>query len=229
MAVSISRRQFMASLGATAAFGARTTTRVRATSQAITFGYAAITWAGRDREAIADIAAAGYAGIQLRATVLREYAGRPAALREELARHHLTFVALSSGNLRIDPAVEAEDLATHTANARFLRDAGGLYLQIIDERPRDRAVGDADYDRLGRLLTELGKRTADVGIPLAYHHHMNSIGEPPDAIARILEASDPKFVKLLLDVAHYQQGGGDPVRAVKQYADRIALLNITDV
>src|SRR5205823_5918813 len=96
-------------------------------------------------------------------------------------------------------------------------------------RPRDRAATAADCARLGRLLTELGKRTADAGIPLVYHHHMNSIGQPPDAIARIVEASDPRYVKLLLDIAHYQQGGGDPARAVRQYAERIGFLHLKDV
>ena len=194
---------------------------------AIRFGYAAITWGGRDLEAIADIAAAGFPGIQIRSSILRDFASRPAQLAEELARHKLAFVALSSGDLRIDHA--DDDLATHAANAKFVRDAGGLFLQIIDERPKGREVTAADCVRLGGLLTELGKRTAGIGIPLVYHHHMNSIGQPPDAIARILDASDPRYVRLLLDVAHYQQGGGDPVRAVKEYADRIGLLHIKDV
>src|SRR5438552_117824 len=70
---------------------------------------------------------------------------------------------------------------------------------------------------------------ADTGIPLAYHHHMNSIGEPPDAIARILDAADPRYVRLLLDIAHYQQGGGDPVAAVRHYADRLIFLHVKDV
>src|SRR5947208_823745 len=172
----ISRREFVVRCGVAAIAGPRPIAQARRPAPgAIRFGYAAITWGGRDLDAIADIAAAGYPGIQIRSTILRDYASRPAALRDELARHHLAFVALSSGNLRIDPAVEADDLATHAAHARFVRDAGGLYLQIIDERPRSRAVTPDDCARLGRLLTELGKRTADVGIPLAYHHHMNSI------------------------------------------------------
>jgi inosose dehydratase len=219
----ISRREFIA--GLTAALTASDV--ARADEPAIRFGYAAITWGGRDLEAIADIAAAGYPGIQLRSSILRDFASRPAALAEELARHKLTFVALSSGNLRIDNA--EDDLATHAANAKFVHAAGGLFLQVIDERPKGREVTAADCGRLGRLLTELGKRTADAGVPLVYHHHMNSIGQPPDAIARILDAADPQSVKLLLDVAHYQQGGGDPVHAVKQYAQRIALLHIKDV
>src|SRR5207244_12377469 len=123
---------------------------------------------------------------------------------------------LSSGNLRLDPAVEAEELATHTRNARFLRDAGGTYLQVIDERPKGRAIVAADYTRCGRLLTELGKRTADLGVPLVYHHHMNSLGEKPDEVAAVLDAADRRHVRLLFDVAHYQQAGGDPIRGLRQ-------------
>ena len=78
-------------------------------------------------------------------------------------------------------------------------------------------------------MTELGKRTMDIGIPLAYHHHMNSLGEKPEEIARIMDAADPRYVKLLLDIAHYQQGGGDPVGAVRQYANRLIVVHIKDV
>ena len=227
---SISRREFVAATAAGLAASPLAAARAFAqSSPEIHVGCAAITWGGDDRQAIADIADAGYSGIQLRSTVVARYANDPAALGNELKAHRLTFVALSSGNLRIDPAVESEELATHTRHASFVRDAGGLYLQVIDERPKGRDVTPADCARLGRLMTELGRRIADAGIPLAYHHHMNSIGESPDAIARILEAADPRYVKLLLDIAHYQQGGGDPVAAVRCYADRLIFLHIKDV
>jgi inosose dehydratase len=193
----------------------------------IRFAYAAITWGGHDLEAIADIAAAGYPGIQLRSNILPDYAKRPSALKDELARHHLTFVALSSGNVNID-GVEAEEIATHVSHAQFLRDCGGLYLQCIDTRPK-RLLASEDYQRLGRLLTEIGKRTADLGIPLGYHNHMNSMGERPEEVDRILEAADPHYVKLELDIAHYQQGGGDPLQAITRYADRLLFMHIKDV
>ena len=32
-----------------------------------------------------------------------------------------------------------EEIAKHTAHAKFVRDAGGLYLQVTDDRPKDRA------------------------------------------------------------------------------------------
>jgi len=44
-----------------------------------------------------------------------------------------------------------------------------------------------------------------------------------------MDASDPKYVGLLLDTGHYKQGGGDPAAAVKKYADRLICLHLKDV
>jgi inosose dehydratase len=193
------------------------------------FGYAAITWGSNVSQAIDDIAAVGFRGIQLRGEAVAQFGARPQELRDTLARHQLTFAVLSSGNLSIDPAREREMLALHTDHAQFVRDAGGVYLQVIDERPKGRGVVADDYRRLGRLMTELGKRTADLGIPLVYHHHMNSTGEKPHEVDAVLEAADPKHVRLLFDIAHYQQGGGDPVEAIRQYRSWIEVVHLKDV
>jgi inosose dehydratase len=203
-------------------------TPITAAPSDIRIGYAAITWGGKDLAAIADIADAGYSGIQLRSNLVPDYESRPRALVDELAKRQLTFVALSSGNVVIDPEAEARQIATHVGHAKFVRACGGLYLQCTDDRPK-RELTRADYQRLGRLLTEIGKRTADIGIPLGYHNHMNSIGERPEEVDQILDAADPRYVKLELDIAHYQQGGGDPVRAIGKYADRLLFLHIKDV
>jgi len=192
-------------------------------------GYAAITWGSAVTQAVDDIAAVGFRGIQLRGEAFTQFGTRPQELRELLARRHLTFAVLSSGNLSIDPIRERDELATHTGHARFVRDAGGKYLQVIDERPAGRAVVAGDYRRLGQLMTELGKRTSDLGVPLVYHHHMNSTGEKPQEVAAVLDACDPKHVRLLFDVAHYQQGGGDPVAALRSYRDWIEVVHLKDV
>jgi inosose dehydratase len=223
------RRDFVRSTTmATAGLAFADVARVVAAPGDIQFGYAAITWQGQDRQAIEDVSAVGFKGIQLRTSALPEFGDKPAALKELLAKHRLTMVAFSSGNVRIDPQFEAEDIATHMKHARFVRDVGGLFLQLTDTRPK-RELTAADYQRLGRLMTEIGKRTADIGIPVAYHNHMNNIGERPEEVDRVLDATDPRYVKVLLDIAHYQQGGGDPVRAVRKFSDRILFLHIKDV
>ena len=223
----ISRRDFIATLGAAGAV-ALSGRLTEAAVGDIKFGYAAITWNGDDLKAIEDISAVGFRGIQLRSPILEKFGDKPGALKDLLAKHRLTMVALSSGNVRIDPAVEKEEIAKHTANAKFVRDVGGLYLQVTDERPK-RAIVPADFDRMGKLLTEIGKRTADLGVALGYHNHMNNLGERPEEVRAVLAAADPKFLKLELDTAHYQMGGGDPVAAVKEYRDRLLFLHIKDL
>jgi inosose dehydratase len=194
----------------------------------IRIGYASITWGGNDRQAIEDIASLGSHGIQLRANVIKDFASA-AEMRDLLEKRQLKMVALSSGRVRIDPALEAEEIAKHTANAKFVHDVGGLYLQVTDERPKDRTITPADYMRLGWLISEIGKRTADLGVSLGYHNHMGSLGGRPEEVDQILQAADPRYAKLELDVAHYFQGGGDPAKAIEKYDDRLLFLHIKDV
>jgi inosose dehydratase len=231
--MTVSRREFLKGVAATAVAGAlplgRSTFARPEHRGVIRFGYAAITWGGADLQAIDEISGLGYPGIQLRNGAVAKFGGNPTELRDRLAARKLTLVALSSGNVTVDPSREADTIAEHVGHARFLRDVGGLYLQVIDERPAGRAVTPDDCARLGGLLSEIGRRTAEIGVPLVYHQHMHTISEQPDDAERVLAASDPRYVKLLLDVAHWQQGGGDPVAAIRRYRDRIGLLHLKDV
>jgi inosose dehydratase len=241
------RRQFVRAMGALAAASAFPSTTLFARAplyppmdlshfdtpitpapSEIHFGYASITWNGNDRQAIDDIAAVGFHGIQLRSDVIREF-GSPAAIRDLLSQRELKFVALSSGDLISDPAGVKKSISEHASHAKFLRDAGGLYLQVIDTRPKGRNAIPDDFKRLAKALTELGKRTADLGIPLGYHNHMGSLSEHPEELDQIMSASDPRYAKLELDIAHYCQGGGDPVKAIEKYKDRLLFLHIKDV
>jgi inosose dehydratase len=234
MSHSWSRRNFITGLGA-GVVAATISDPVRgcrfaAEQQAIRFGYAAITWEGNDVQAIRDIADLGFRGIQLRSTLLKDFGERPEVLRSLLQQHKLEMVAFSSGGVRIGANTEAEEIAKHISNAKFVRAVGGRYLQVTDSaRPKDRKPQASDFKQLGSVLTEIGKRASDIGVPVGYHNHMASLGESPEEVDRIMDAVDPKFVKLELDIAHYQQGGGDPVRAIQQYRDRLLFLHIKDV
>ncbi len=218
-----SRREFLAGLGM-AAVAAKT---ARAGVGDIKFGYAAMTWAKEEKQAVDDISATGFAGVQFRIDATTEF--QPGELKSLLAAHNLTFVALSSGDVTLD-APEAETISKHVTNAKFVKDAGGLYLQVLDQlKPYPRSVTADECKRLGKLLTQLGKRTADIGIPLAYHNHMNTISEHPANLDIVMESSDPKYVKLLLDTAHSAAGGGDPAAAIGKYHSRIEFIHLKDV
>jgi inosose dehydratase len=220
------RRRFLSAIAATAAVS---TLPAFAAGKypGIRYGYTAMTWGEEERQAIDDIASVGFKGIQFRANALTDF--KPAELKNLVARKSLVFVALSSGDVSLERPAEAE-ITQHVAHAQFVKSCGGLYLQILDElKPYPRTVTPDECKRLGALLTEIGKRTADLGIPVAYHNHVNTISERPANLHLVLENSDPKYVKLLLDTAHAAAGGGDPAKMIEQYHDRLLFLHLKDV
>ena len=194
----------------------------------IRIGYAAITWGDDLTGAMSDISSLGYKGIQLRANAVKLISD-PAVIKEKLAAANLIFTALSSGDIALDPSEETANLAMHEDHAKYLSAAGGMYLQVLGTFRTDGKFTSDEYIRTGKLLTEIGKRAQDHGVQIAFHNHMGSIAQSPEQLARILDAADPRYVKLLLDVAHYKQGGGDPAAAVHQYAHRLLFVHFKDV
>ena len=249
--MSFSRRKFLYTLGAAAAAStlpvkslaktfelptysplatSHSVGRLTPAAAELRFAYAAITWGGNDQAAIKDVSETGFRGIQLRTSVLTEFGKNPKGLRDLLDQHHLQMVAFSSGGVGINPGTESDEIAKHISNATFVRDVGGLYLQVTDSaRQKGKTPAPDDYKKLGRLMAEIGKRSLDLGIPVAYHNHMNSLGEAPEEVDRIMDAADPRYLKMELDVAHYLQGGGDPVKAVRKFSGRHLFLHIKDV
>ena len=181
----------------------------------IKYGYAAITWGADIVKAMEDISAVGFRAIQLRGEAFAQFGDKPKALRELLDKHRLTFAVLSSGNLSIDPAREQEMLTLHTQHAQFVKDAGGLYLQVIDERPKGRDVVPDDYRRLGRLMTELGKRTGNLGVPLglppSHEQHGREAARSRRRAGRRRQASRAAAVRRRsLSTGRRRSGAGDP-------------------
>ena len=190
-----SRRRFVGAVGAVGASAFVSRSLVAQSGPRLKVGYASITWGKQERQAIDDISAVGYAGIQMRSNAVSEF--KPDELRNLLQQRKLKFVALSSGEIDIDPAVEAQQLDMHVSNAKFVRAVDGLYLQVLDQlKPYPRKVMPDECVRLGKLLTELGKRVSDAGVKRVYHNHMNTISEHPETVQRVMDASAARYVGL---------------------------------
>lgn len=227
MDLNVTRRSFLSGLATCAAAWAVPSFAKAHGGAQIQYGYTAMTWGNEERRAIEDISAVGYAGIQLRANALDDF--KPAELSDLLAQHKLTFVALSSGDVTLDKPA-APQITEHVAHAQFVKASGGLYLQILDQlKSYPRTVTPEECRKLGGLLTELGRQTADIGIPLAYHNHVDTISEHPQNLAIVMQSSDAKYVHLLLDTAHALAGGGDPAKMIEQYRERLIFLHLKDV
>lgn len=195
----------------------------------IKIGYSAITWGGKDEQAISDLAGLGFKGIQLRANTFGPYRNKPSELKEALVRNNLTLCMFSSGNVEIDPAKFQSTVDTHVAHASFVKALGGNALQLTNSlRPKDRAPSVEELKKLAQVMNEIGKQTADLGVQAVYHNHMNQLGETPGEVDVIVQGMDPRYIKLLLDIAHYKQGGGEPHEAVVKYKDILHSLHLKD-
>jgi inosose dehydratase len=143
----------------------------------------------------------------------------------------LTVVSISTGNVTINRETEKQEIADRVAMAGWTKDVGGLYLQATDDaRAKSGMNSPDDYRKLGRRLVEIGKRTfGEYGIKLGYHNHMNSLGERRDEYDRIMEEDDAKYVWALVDIAHIQAAGADPVRFTRDYINRLVYPHFKDV
>lgn len=229
---TVSRRQFLTTAGVSALALTAGTSPVMAElvkKSGLTIAYSAITWGGNDTQAIADLAVLGYRGIQLRANTFGPYRAKPAELKAMLDQHNLTLAMFSSGNVDIDPAKEQSTIDMHVAHASFVKALGGSAIQLTNSaRPKDRLPTSDELKRLATVINEIGKQTADMGVQATYHNHMQQLGETPEEVDTIVQAMNPKYVKLELDIAHYKQGGGQPEKAVKQYKDILYALHLKD-
>jgi inosose dehydratase len=194
----------------------------------IKIGFSAIAWHDQDAQAMQDLSTLGVPGIQLRANAVQDFPD-PHALRDLLAQHHLTFVALSSGTAPLDPAQRQSTIDGHVKNAKYLHEAGGSYLQVVPASSKGKIASVDDLKYEGELLTEIGKSVAAVAVQASVHNHMGTISQTPQALDAIMDAADPQYVKLELDTAHYLQGGGDPAAAIHKYNKRILFLHLKDV
>jgi inosose dehydratase len=160
-------------------------------------------------EVLDAIAAAGYEGTELGPL---GYLGRGEELRSRLDSRGLAlagaFVELRFGDGDFSALEETLDLLEGFDAKPVLADQG----------PRDGDVDLAGVERAAELARARGFEPT-------FHHHMGTRVQTPAEIERLLEGTS---VGLLLDTGHLTAGGGDPVRALRDWRDRIDYLHLKD-
>lgn len=77
-------------------------------------------------------------------------------------------------------------------------------------------------------MTDFAAMLADEGLKLCYHHHMGTIIETREDIARFMDGCGAP-VNLLLDTGHATWGGSDPAELARSYRSRISHFHAKDV
>jgi inosose dehydratase len=78
-------------------------------------------------------------------------------------------------------------------------------------------------------MNAFGNIAQDAGLTLGYHPHFGTLGETREGLGRVLDATDPRRVKLIADVAHLTLGGADPAEVIRTYHQRLVFAHFKDV
>jgi inosose dehydratase len=186
------------------------------------------------------IAAAGYEG-----TELGPYGylpTDPAVLARELSARGLTLGSSFVPLPLEDPSRRARAIESALAVARLLATQGVRELILADDEdparqkvagrvPADGRAGwsDAQWGEAARTIDGVARALrAELRMRVVVHHHTGTFLETPAEIDRLLGATDPEGVGLLLDTGHAVYGGADPLDIVRRHGSRIWYVHLKD-
>ena len=165
-------------------------------------------------------------------------------LKEELRERQLNLLAAFVPVALADPRTHAEGQAVALRIARLLEAVAGdlAFIVLSDANGQDptRTLNAGRIrpehslnDVQGQELIEGAQTIAQAvqgqtGLRTVFHHHCAGYVETPDEIDKLLSLTDSDLIGLCLDTGHFRFGGGDPLAAVKQYADRIWHVHFKD-
>ncbi|MEU2558737.1 sugar phosphate isomerase/epimerase [Streptomyces longispororuber] len=164
----------------------------------------------------------------------------PAVLADETRRRGLkvsagtVFTSLHHG-----PAVWDRTWEHVASVAELTRATGGRHLVVIPSFWRDDRTGEVLEDatltpeqwrRLASQTERLGHEVRErYGLDIVVHPHADTHIDTEENVARFLDATDPALVSLCLDTGHYAYCGGDSVKLIETYGERVGYLHLKQV
>jgi sugar phosphate isomerase/epimerase len=133
----------------------------------------------------------------------------------------------------------------YTKGDQILADAKTLGLKYVicssprvkpdkDKLPFEEKMRTVDLDDWkwnADLFNKFGKQVADAGMKFGYHNHSSEFRkfDGKTAFDHLYEMTDPKLVKIELDVGWVVVAQQDPIALLNKYKDRVIALHVKDV
>jgi inosose dehydratase len=183
-----------------------------------------------------EMLAAGYTATEWDVCMEKDAARVRADLQTRDLRMLGRFIGLELRN----PEKRASEIERGLEISRFLKAIGGEYLIAADSGDARRwreaghvnpegALSEAQWRSLGEGLNELGRRVKVDGMRLVFHNHVGTYVETEAETSRLFDETDPSLVGWCLDCGHLAYGGGDTLRMLICYGDRVSYVHIKDV
>jgi len=181
---------------------------------------------GSIERAVSDIAAAGYAGIEMFDGNLFDYADRPEELQGLLSDAGLELASAYTGGNFIYSEILDEELVRVSRAAKLAQLFGAGSLVVGGGARRSSGTRPEDYQALGSALDQVCDIAEAHGLVACYHPHLTTIVESPDELDRLMPLTRMAFCP---DTGHLAAGGGDPAALIRSYGNRLQHVHLKDV
>ncbi|GAA3729358.1 sugar phosphate isomerase/epimerase [Plantactinospora mayteni] len=184
-----------------------------------------------------EVAAAGYTRIEL--GPYGYLPTDPLRLREEFDRRGLTMTAGTIFEHLHRPDSWDTTWRDVSAAASLTAAMGAEHLVVIPDFWRDPQTGRVIEDpqltdeqwpayaaRVNRLARQLRE---EFGLRIQFHPHADTHVDTHGNVERFLHATDPDLVSLCLDTGHLAYCGGDSLKLIHDYPERIGYVHLKQV
>ncbi|MGW3813958.1 sugar phosphate isomerase/epimerase family protein [Streptomyces sp. NPDC005046] len=137
------------------------------------------------------------------------------------------------------PSVWESTWAHVSQVAALTRDMGARHLVVIPSFWRDDRTAEIieppeltaeQWAHLTKGMERLGHEVKETyGLDIVVHPHADTHVDTEEHVERFLDSTDSDLVNLCLDTGHYAYCGGDSVKLIETYGERIGYLHLKQV
>ena len=206
--------------------------RIRVACQTYTWEMLGDEWRGKVTDMLDWIAEAGYAGIEITNSMIREFGDRPKDFLAELQKRSLELAAFAYATPTgfTDPTKWDEYSAGARRAVEFARHFPKPRLGLGGAAHPSRENARAKLDLAIKFYNEAGRigSAAGVSVNVHPHSHHGSLLESAEEYAYLLDHLDPRWVSFGPDTGHIVRGGQDLLTCLRTYLPRITHLHLKD-
>jgi inosose dehydratase len=187
---------------------------------------------------LAEMAESGYEATE----ISYHFPSDVAALRDDLARHHLQAASTFHEVTLLDPALHDAEIARVAPVAERLQALGCNILILSDHTSPHRlkvagrvaadgsdGLSDTQWRALATGLNRIGSYLRERGMQAVFHPHVGTYIETRAEIDRLFSLTDPDLLGLCPDTGHLAYAGADPEAVFVDYAPRIWYVHLKDI
>lgn len=180
---------------------------------------------GSDQEAITSIAEIGFKAIEIFDGNLMNYANDKETFKKLLNDNKVKLLGVySAANFIFEEIIEEEFYKLEQA-AKIAGEFGAKHFVVGGGAIRSEGILEEDYKVMAEGLDRVVELAERYNLIASYHPHLGTIVQSPEQLDKLMPLTK---INLCPDLAHLEAGGGDSIKIVETYKDRIKYVHLKD-